>query len=239
MIRNVASRIKYRRIFDRNAAREHQTLSDLGFDFNQTDDYTTEKPRRNTLACLVEFIRRRRPKRVIEFGTGKSTWIIAAAMERYCRDLHGSDMVFVSMEDDELWYKEQLRFFPDEKLPNARDFVKIVLSPIEQYQYRYLTGIVYRDMPQEHFDLCFIDGASPKETCCMDFIKVLENSDAPVSCLLDSRKTTQMAYAALIGKAKMTRYHTGVCLFENVTAEELTGRNYKSLFSENEVVLRL
>ena len=238
-LRSTLSRVRYARIAEANAEADRKVLGDLGLAAHFTDDYTTTGISSGDTAFLHANIRDRVPRRVIEFGTGKSTWVIARAMEKYCWPRYGGDIALVSMEESEHWYEQQLKFLPRQAFEHWDSFVRIVRSDPEIYRFRFLAGMAYADTPIEHFDFCFVDGPDPHGTCNMDFVKLVAASDRPMTALIDTRKSTQMAYAALFGKQRLTRYHSGLCLVEDVTRADLGPTRYKDIFPEDEEILRL
>ena len=81
--------------------------------------------------------------------------------------------------------------------------------------------------------MCFVDGPHLQNMCNMDFIKLVTEASAPMSCIIDTRRTTQAAYADLLGKNKMTRFHNELCLFEDCTKHDLADIRYKEIFFQN------
>lgn len=230
---------RYAVVNNRNQNADRCIIRELGFAEYFTDDYGTTGVSGGDVAFLHNYIKAEKPRRVIEFGTGKSTWIIAKCMERYCWDKYGGDIAFVSMEESQFWYEQQLKFIPRNAFSHFDQFVRIIRSEPEIYRFRFAAGQSYKDTPVEHFDFCFIDGPDPHGTCNMDFIKLVEKSERPMTALVDNRKTTQMVYAALFGKEKMTRYHSGLCLVKDVAKTDLEPTRYKTIFPENERILQV
>lgn len=237
-IRSLFRRKKYAEIDKLNRAADRKVIDRLGLSRQFTDDYTAIGTSSGDIAFLHDYIKRHRPRRVIEFGSGKSTWIIAKCMERYCWSEYSGDIQFVSMEESQYWHDQHVKFLPKESFEHFDEFVTMVCSKTENYQCKFISGLAYRDTPIEHFDFCFVDGPEVPEGCDMDFVKLVVSSDKPMTALIDKRKRTQIAYAALFGKTKMKRYQNGLCLIENITQRDLQGTNYKDIFPENESILR-
>ena len=170
-------------------------------------------------------IRKQKPQFVLECGTGKSTFIIAQAMLDYCYDLYDGDIKLVSMEHDEKWYSVQKDIFPDK----FKSFVSVTYSPQDLYQYSFVLGTTYKDIPDYPYDFVFVDG--PKSDfaskglprmCNMSFIEVLEKSNKPVSGIIDKRYNTVLAYNALLtpGLIKFNRIW-GVGIIEKSEKDDL------------------
>jgi hypothetical protein len=238
-VRSRISARRYNLINASNSEADRRVLVELGLWNYFSDEYGTTGVSSGDIAFLHNYIKVHKPRRVIEFGTGKSTWVIAKCMERYCWDAYGGDISLISMEELQFWYDQQLRFLPKKEFSHFDQFVRIVRSETELFHFGFVAGTSYKNTPIEHFDFCFVDGPNPKGTCNMDFIKLVAASELPMTALIDNRKSTQMAYAALIGKNKMTRYHSGLCLVENATRADLQSTRYKDIFPENEIILRL
>lgn len=232
------SKMRHAQIARGNTRADRQVVAELGLSEHFTEEYETTGTSSGDIAFLHAYIRDHMPKRVIEFGSGKSTWVIAKCMERYCWDHHGGNISLVSMEESSHWYEQQLKFFPKQSFNHWDKFVRIVRSDTEIHRFRFAAGMSYVDTPMEHFDFCFVDGPDAHGTCNMDFIKLVAMTDRPMTALIDTRKSTQMAYAALLGKQKLIRYHTGLCLVDEVTRADLIETKYKDIFPENQKILR-
>jgi hypothetical protein len=241
-MKNWLRKCYYDRIASRNRQNDEKIVEDAGLSEFFAKEYDTKTGGSGDHSYLFEYIKEHRPRRVIEFGSGKSTWIIAKAMEMYCWDKYEGNIELVSMEHHEGWYNKHISNLPNMKIDHFDEFVSMILSPIEEFRHRFIVGLVYSDMPMRQFDFCFVDGVPPEDLCGMDLIKLLTVSSEPISCLIDGRRTTQTAYAALLGTKKMTRYHTGLCLFDKVTADDLADAGYKKiyrqLFPEKTTILR-
>ena len=58
---------------------------------------------------LYKYIKKFKPKIILECGTGRSTFIIAHAMKKYC----GSGSKLISMESVKKYYRAQNKIFPN------------------------------------------------------------------------------------------------------------------------------
>src|SRR3989338_6660087 len=91
-----------------NQREDKKIISDLGLTSYFGNEYFTTGVSHGDISFLYHYIKNNRPQRVIEFGTGKSTWVIAKAMQDYCLDYHKGDITLISMESIDHWYQEQL-----------------------------------------------------------------------------------------------------------------------------------
>lgn len=183
------------------------------------DDYETASVSRNDSFFIYDYVLKNKPKKVVEFGTGKTTWIIAHAMSSYFKP--NGEYKLVSLEDVSFWFEEQKKNFPYSKIPAAKDFVELKLSPTEYYEYRWARGTSYQETPREHFDLCLVDGPNQEEAFNADLVKVVESCESSVDIIIDGRTNTVVAAMSLLGTEKMTRLHIGLCIFKGVTRDDL------------------
>ncbi len=175
-------------------------------------------------AALFEYVKRYRPQYVLECGTGMSTHVLASAMFRYCKPIY-PEIKLISMESEGVWYKEALKHFDFSKY----DFVDIKLSKVTDHRYSFVTGVIYKNIPNLPYDFVFVDGPNYKDQCDMDFIKVVENSDKKVGALIDSRRTSALAYAALLGRNKILKHPFGFSHVVGVSRHDLVLSSKKSL----------
>ena len=208
-----------------NRSFDKSTLADLVRDEN----YPTATVSKSDFVFLYDFVITNKPTRVIEFGTGKSTWVIAYAMSSYYK--RTGEFRLLSLEDQEPWFREQAKRFPYDKIPTARDFIEIKHSATEYYEYRWAKGTSYLETPREHFDLCFVDGPDPRGTFNADLVKIIESCENAVDIIIDGRFSTQVTAFSLLGSEKMTRWHNGFCVFRDITREDLTGSPKKNVYS--------
>lgn len=182
-------------------------------------------------AVLFEYIKRFKPQYVLECGTGLSTHILASAMLTYCKSSF-SEIKLISMESELKWHQEAKRHFNFGKY----DFVEILLSNICDFRYSFISGVVYENVPDYPYDFVFVDGPNPGDKCDMDFIKVVMKSTKNVSAMIDSRKTTTLAYSVLFAKDRLVCHPFGFSNVKNVSKDNLILSSKASLhhsFDEN------
>lgn len=152
--------------------------------------------------ALYEIVRHRKPRFVLECGTGKSTMIIAQAMLDN-REKDGiDDIKLVSMDHNKEWQEHAVSIFPEK----FKSFVEILYSPLKIYGCSLIRGTIYEEVPSHPYEFVFVDGPSQEGMCNMQFVKVVENSDIPVSAVTDNRKNSVLAYTLLFGPDKVSYY---------------------------------
>lgn len=182
-------------------------------------------------AVLHHYIKTSPPRYFLECGTGLTTHVIAHAMERYSLPKF-PDARLISMEGEEAWYREALKHKPN----CAENLVEMHYSPTEIYDYSFVSGMVYRDTPDLPYDVVFVDGPDPAGKCDLDYIKVVANSSHCVRAFVDSRRSSVLAYAALLGRNNIVCYPFGMATIKPVGAKDLITASTAQLhrvFDEN------
>lgn len=182
-------------------------------------------------AFLHRYVRRYKPRKFLECGTGLSTHVIAHAMNMFSSK-HGEDIVLVSMESEKSWYDYAMKYYPEA----YNRFLKIVYSPIENYQYSFVTGTSYQSIPEHEYDAVYIDGPDQRNMCNMDFVKILLSSNKKMTGIIDLRRETGIAYSALFGTKKIFYYPSKIGMIGPVDKSDLVCNSYastKNVFNQN------
>lgn len=175
------------------------------------------------LAVLYTHVRSLRPHTILELGTGVSTLVIAHALK-----LNGGGVV-VSMEEGQKWYDQAVELMP----PHLKKYVEIVYSPAVEKRWDFFLGAGYKDIPKRPYEFVFVDGPSflsnPRGRPLgfnFDLIEILENSETPVTALIDSRQSTCYVYQQLLGNRFRFDYIRKIGIVLPSTKRDLrTGRS--------------
>jgi len=157
---------------------------------------------------LYNYIRSAKPKEVLECGTGVSTIIMAYAMMENEKE-GGDSGLITSVEDIEEWYHIAKNLLPD----NLKQYVEIILSPIEEDYHAFFRGVRYKNVPDRPYEFVFIDGPNPKSprdgvpTFDFDFIRVVEKSEGSVYGIIDMRHSTCYVLQEVFGFRKFKYDH--------------------------------
>jgi len=150
--------------------------------------------------ALYRHIRIHRPREVLECGTGVSTLVIAAALQRNAEE--GAPLGRVtSMEEHCEWYRIADGLLPE----HYRNCAELCLSPTVEDYISLFRGLRYRDVPDRPYDFVFVDGPaydSPLDgakTCDLDFLHLVRRSDRPIAALIDKRVSTVFVCQRLLG----------------------------------------
>ena len=155
---------------------------------------------------LYQYVRRYKPKEVLECGTGISTVILAQALKENKQET-GVNGRLVSMEELSEFHSQAVKLLP----LSLKPYVEIKLSPTVEDSYAFIRGMRYRDVPERDYDFVFIDGPNTKTksdqtiSCDFDFIYQLlrAKDDKSLTAIIDRRHTTGLAFQALLGRDKV------------------------------------
>lgn len=154
-------------------------------------------------AVLYDYVRKKKPREVLECGTGVSTVVIAYALMENEREGFPRGRV-TSMEESGKWHRLAQELFPDILKPYA----EIVLSPPQEDYHAFFRGVRYTHIPDRQYEFVFIDGPysrSPKDgepTFDFDFIRIVERSQKSVYGVIDMRHSTCYALQEIFGPKK-------------------------------------
>lgn len=189
----------------RMASRE--AMSGLRTDARLWQDLQSYIERSQSTGCgyidyyaLYSHIRASRPREVLECGTGVSTLVIAAALQRNAEE--GAPLGRVtSMEEHGEWFRIAEKLLPS----NYRNCAELCLSPTVEDHISLFRGMRYRNVPDRRYEFVFVDGPaydSPLDgakTCDLDYLHLVRQSDRPIAALIDKRVSTVFVCQRLLG----------------------------------------
>jgi len=174
---------------------------------------------------LHSYVRKHKVKYILECGTGKTTWILADALQKNHLE-SGVEGKVISMESIAKWYEEAVRIFPE----HLKQYAEIILSPATTFLYSFVKGTTYTQVPDHPYDLVFVDGpeltitenGNSYETVNMDLVRYVLSTDRPVTAIVDSRLRTCVAYGIVFGKNKVKFLKPWLIgIVENVSRKDL------------------
>ncbi|MDD5450332.1 MAG: hypothetical protein PHT49_00305 [Desulfovibrionales bacterium] len=155
---------------------------------------------------LYNFVRKNKPKEILECGTGISTIVIAYALiENEKEGFRGS---ITSMESVEEYYNMAKILLPKFMMP----YVDIIFSPVIEDYYSLFRGVRYKNIPNKKYDFVYVDGPSyiaPSDGTIAfdyDYLYIVKNSKTPVSAIIDKRVSTCYVLQKVFGTEKV-RYN--------------------------------
>lgn len=149
---------------------------------------------------LYSYIKKYKPKEILECGTGVSTIAMAhALMENEKEGYHRGRLT--SMEDQETWYRHAKTIIPD----HLKAYIDLVHSEKVEYCYAIFRGIGYGNVPARPYEFVFIDGpeiTAPSDGTMsfdFDYINIVMKSVTPVFGIVDKRMRTSYVFQKLFG----------------------------------------
>ena len=185
--------------------------------------------------ALYSWVRKNKPKEVLECGTGVTTVVLAYALMENERD-DGVKGRLTTMEEHAKWQQQAKELLPA-KLTKYVDFR--VSTRVEDY-YSIFRGVRYANVPDRKYDFVFIDGpnsTSPSDgmkTFDIDYIKIVERSHTPVWGVVDNRLNSSYIFQKVLG-VKKARYDVAqrLCWLGPCARNDLRVSESKSGFSES------
>jgi hypothetical protein len=141
---------------------------------------------------LYSYIRRARPREVLELGPGITTLVIAQALSE-----NGSGRV-TAMEDVEHYHNALREIIPD----RLRCYIDLHLSPSHQIHWGPFRGKAYKKIPDRNYDLVWIDGPNydRQSEFDADIFEIVSKSDKPITAFVDSRMGSCFIYSLVFGR---------------------------------------
>lgn len=140
------------------------------------------------LIQLEEIILKKKPKMIVEFGSGISTYVMS-----YCINKYNIESKIISFENDKS-YLDKIKKELDHNILKNIDFK---LVDVEFFSKREKKFISYKDsenyLKNLNIDFCYVDGPvifndkNYKNTISGDVIKLFENKIFPKNILLDGK----------------------------------------------------
>ncbi len=155
---------------------------------------------------LYEQVRQRKPKEILEFGTGFSTVVLAHALLANEKD--GAPLGRItSMEEDAGWTATAQGNLPE----NVAHLVEIVHSPKVDGFYKMFRGVQYTEIPERDYDFVFSDGperhslVNGDKLFDLDLIQIVRKSETPIFAVVDNHYLTFYVLQKVFG-TKLARY---------------------------------
>ena len=197
-----------------------------------------------TLWFAVKSILQHKPAWILESGTGSSTLVLAAAVQKLRKDCPGYQGRVVSMESIPEWHAIAAANLPEK----YRDVVEIILGPREKFEMGIFRGYAHSNIPKQDFSFVLLDGPGYFDESgvafCADVFKVMTLSDAPViRGVVDGRASSVQVIQLLYGTASARYWHSlyaarfALKMIDFRNATERTPKDYRcSAFGRLEFV---
>jgi len=109
-------------------------------------------PDYNDLLFLWNAVRKRKPKIILEFGSGWSTYVIASALAANATQC--SNGFLYSLDHLEEWANITNDTIPED----LERYCKIIYSPVKENEYEGIKGFVFSNIPDILPNMVFLDG---------------------------------------------------------------------------------
>lgn len=156
---------------------------------------------------LHRYILTRRPRRVLEFGSGKTTVVMAHALAVAHRAAPRNEPGHLySLEDIPRFHEEVKRRVPEELMP----YVTLLCREKRESHWRgEIWGFHYSELPPPPFDFVFVDGPTEyrdeqavqqgSKGVCLDLLYLLErDSDVSMDVVVDQKLSSLEAYESVL-----------------------------------------
>jgi len=140
---------------------------------------TAKPPVWPELAVIHREIRRLRPQRVLEFGSGCSTLVIAQALAENAAEGHPGFLE--SLDADPHWGQVTIDSLP----PRLADYCRVAVVPAIPAEHAGIPAWRHREVPPPPFDFIYLDGPAltPEREAALDLLD-LEAELAPGTVVL-------------------------------------------------------
>ena len=152
---------------------------------------------------LYKFVRNKKPKEILECGTGVSTIVMAYALLENKKEGYAGRIT--SLEENEEYYNMAKKLVPEK----MKVCVEIVFSTRKEDYYSIFRGVRYSDVPDRPYDFVFVDGpnyVAPSDgmvTFDFDYIDIVRKADHPVYGIIDKRVSTCYVLQKIFGLDKI------------------------------------
>ena len=152
-----------------------------------------------TIYQLYNYIIKKKPKKLLELGSGLSTVVILNALNHIKNEHPNYKPLFISMENKKILFKHKKKLTKNKKIK-----FKLVLSKVIKDNFLIFSGYRYSNIPKHNYDFVFVDGPNYKDqdgmSCSFDIAHILNNFSKKFDCLIDKRVATSYVMQKLIGR---------------------------------------
>lgn len=161
-----------------------------------------------TLWFAVSGILKHKPRFILESGTGASTLVLAATVQKLKRENPKYDGRIISMESVAEWYDAASANLPEK----YRSEVEIVLGPREKFEVAMFRGYCHSNIPKHDYSFILLDAPAYTDehgtAFCADVFKAMDLSSEPVlHGVVDGRASSVFVLQALFGTRTARYWH--------------------------------
>lgn len=155
---------------------------------------------------LHQYILKRRPSRILEFGSGVTSLVMANALKELY-ELSGVEAHLTSVEDIPRFHEHLAQSLPDDLSP----FVDLRCVPKAEVVWRdEIWGFCYEELPAGSFNMVFVDGPTERrgtvdtglhgpKGACLDLLFLLSrDSTVEMDVIVDQKFSSLEAYQSVL-----------------------------------------
>lgn len=144
---------------------------------------------------LYRYVRKHKPKEVLEFGPGVTTLFIAQALRE-----NGVGRV-TAIENQEKYFNETKNTIPESLAP----FIDLRLSGTREYRHGAFVSMGYAEIPDRPYEFVWVDGPTVdgKTAFNIDLIEIVKRGNT-IDAMVDGRRGSVFMYSLLFGKDKVS-----------------------------------
>lgn len=144
---------------------------------------------------LYSYVRKHKPKEVLEFGPGITTLFIAQALKE-----NGFGRV-TAIENQEKYFYETADTIPEALSP----FIDLRLSKTCEYRHGAFISEGYARIPDRPYDFVWVDGPTVdgKAAFNIDLIEIVKRGNKVVA-MVDGRRSSVFMYSLFFGKENVS-----------------------------------
>ena len=153
-----------------------------------------------TLFLAVDLILKKKPRYILESGTGTSTLVLAEAVMKLQKKDPSYKCKIISMESIPKYFEMAEKILPEK----YSSIVEIRLGEREVFKYSIFRGYCHSNIPDYDYDFSFLDGPNYNDdkgsSTCMDSIKIrLKSRAQTIACVVDTRVSSVFMLQQIFG----------------------------------------
>ena len=153
-----------------------------------------------TIFQIYNYILEKKPKKILELGSGLSTVIILNAIKKIKQKNSNYKPDFISMENHKKYFLNTKKKLPK----HYRGWYKLVLSKTVKDSFLLFSGYRYLNIPKMKYDFIFVDGPNYNDqegmSSSFDIVYILNNFSQKFDCIIEKRVSTSYIMQKLLGR---------------------------------------
>jgi len=135
---------------------------------------------------LYQAVRKRKPRVIIEFGSGCSTAILAQALQNNHQESSTSSGYLYSIDADQYWSTLAAQAIPEP----LRKFCETSYSPVQEIEYEGILGFRHAQVPDVVPNFLYLDGPglTPERQVAVDVLDIEARLQPDFYMVIDGRK---------------------------------------------------